>query len=72
MDTIKTIFKLISLVIAGLLAILIIFSFTGLILTFVAFVFGVIFISWVCGYPIVVKSNDVPIGYIRWTKFYPY
>lgn len=72
MQLIKSIFSIIGLVLVALVAILVIFSFTGIILAFVAVVLGIVFLAWACGYPVQVTSNDVPIGYVRWTKFYPY
>lgn len=72
MKTIKSILKTIGLIIAFSLTVLIIFSFTSIIVSFVAAILGLMFLAWACGAKITVSSNGVPIGYIRWTKFHPY
>ncbi len=41
-------------------------------LIFLATVLGIGFLAWAVGMKIKVARNGVPVGYYRWTKFYPY
>jgi len=62
MKTIKTFFNIIALIVAISISIVIIFSFTGLILAFVGGILVLCFALWLCGYPVRFSQDVVPIG----------
>lgn len=63
--------NLISYIIAGIVAMALMFFFITPILMIVIGIIVLMVGCWALGFKIIVKVDDRKIGYIRWTKFYP-
>lgn len=71
MDSIKSFFKLIGLVLLIVVAGAIVFFFAFWF--FVAFLamLGLFLAVWAVGIPLTIKENGVKTGHLRWFTFYP-